>query len=69
MSRWLEDVKKYAGKCLHRMLIGNKCDLSNRREVSKEEAVSFMEHYEIGDNLETSAKVRLVSPFIFVFPT
>lgn len=56
MSRWLEDVKKYAGKCLHQMLIGNKCDLAVKREVSKEEAASFTEHYGIGDNLETSAK-------------
>ena len=59
LGRWLEDVKKYAGKCLHQMLIGNKCDLSHRREVSEEEAKNFVTHYGIGDTLETSAKVCL----------
>ena len=56
MTRWHEDVKKYAGKCLHKMLIANKCDLAQKREVSREDAQSFTEHYAIGDNLETSAK-------------
>ena len=41
------------------MLIGNKCDLSHRREVSEEEAKNFVTHYGIGDTLETSAKVCL----------
>lgn len=56
MSRWLEDVKKYAGKCLHQMLIGNKCDLEDKRDVSAAEANSFANHFDIGDTLETSAK-------------
>jgi len=56
LGRWLEDVKKYAGKCLHQMMIGNKCDLHHRREVSEEEAKNFASHYGIGDTLETSAK-------------
>lgn len=59
LGRWLEDVKKYAGKCLHQMLIGNKCDLRHRREVTEEEAKNFVTHYGIGDTLETSAKVCL----------
>ena len=42
------------------MLIGNKCDLSQKREVSKDDAHSFTEHYGIGDNLETSAKVSII---------
>lgn len=57
LGRWLEDVKKYAGKCLHQMMIGNKCDLHHRREVTEEEAKNFASHYGVGDTLETSAKV------------
>lgn len=56
LGRWLEDVKKYAGKCLHQMLVGNKCDLHYRREVTVDEAKNFVTHYGIGDTLETSAK-------------
>ena len=57
MGRWLEDVRKYAGKCMHKMLIGNKHDLDEFREVSLEEAQRFADYYDIRDVLETSAKV------------
>jgi len=56
LNLWIADVKKYAGNCLHKMLIGNKCDLENRREVSDEEMKTLAEHYEIEETLETSAK-------------
>ena len=67
LNRWLEDVKKYAGKCLHKMLIGNKCDLHHRREVDASEAKQFAEHYDIGDTLETSAKVSLKISLICLY--
>lgn len=64
MERWLEDVRKYAGKCLHQMMIGNKCDLAHRREVQVEDAEKFAAHYGIGDTLETSAKVGFI---VFIY--
>ena len=39
------------------MVIGNKSDLQFDREVSEEQVKTFSNHFNIGDNLETSAKV------------
>ena len=57
IGRWLEDVKKYAGKCIVQMLIGNKTDLDNCREVPRDEPRKFANHHQIDEVLETSAKV------------
>lgn len=57
LNIWLEDVKSYAGECLYKMVIGNKSDLQFDREVSEEQVKTFSNHFNIGDNLETSAKV------------
>lgn len=57
LNIWLEDVKTYAGECSYKMVIGNKSDLQFDREVSEEQVKTFSNHFNIGDNLETSAKV------------
>ena len=38
------------------ILVGNKCDLENKREVTKEDAKKFVENYKAEFFYETSAK-------------
>ncbi|XP_008940794.1 PREDICTED: putative Rab-43-like protein ENSP00000330714 [Merops nubicus] len=57
IPRWIEDVRKYAGSNIVQLLIGNKSDLSDLREVQLEEAQTLAEHYDnIICAIETSAK-------------
>ncbi|XP_005309147.1 ras-related protein Rab-43 isoform X2 [Terrapene carolina triunguis] len=56
IPRWIEDVRKYAGSNIVQLLIGNKSDLSDLREVQLEEAQNLAEHYDIICAIETSAK-------------
>jgi len=55
LTTWLEDCRKYSNEKIVIMLIGNKCDLESKREVTREEGEKFAK-----DNgilfLETSAK-------------
>lgn len=41
LASWLEDARQHANPNMAIMLIGNKCDLSHRRAVSKEEGEQF----------------------------
>ncbi|XP_039778288.1 ras-related protein Rab-2-A-like [Panicum virgatum] len=55
VASWLEDAKQLASPHLTMVLVGNKCDLSNRRSVSYEEGERFArEHGMIF--MEASAK-------------
>ncbi|XP_032927159.1 ras-related protein Rab-43 isoform X2 [Catharus ustulatus] len=57
IPRWIEDVRKYAGSNIVQLLIGNKSDLSDLREVQLAEAQSLAECYDnIICAIETSAK-------------
>ncbi|XP_014440208.1 ras-related protein Rab-43 isoform X2 [Tupaia chinensis] len=56
VPRWIEDVRKYAGSGIVQLLIGNKSDLGELREVTLAEAQSLAEHYDILCAIETSAK-------------
>ncbi|XP_030061941.1 ras-related protein Rab-43 [Microcaecilia unicolor] len=56
IPRWIEDVRKYAGSSIVQLLIGNKSDLYDLREVQLEDAQKMAEHYDIMNAIETSAK-------------
>ncbi|KAM8924917.1 ras-related protein Rab-43 isoform 2-T2 [Lycaon pictus] len=56
VPHWIEDVRKYAGSNIVQLLIGNKSDLGQLREVPLAEAQSLAEHYDILCAIETSAK-------------
>ncbi|XP_032893113.1 ras-related protein Rab-43 isoform X1 [Amblyraja radiata] len=56
VPRWIEDVKKYAGSNIVQLLIGNKFDQSDIREVEYQDAQTLADHYDIVSVLETSAK-------------
>ncbi|XP_075039241.1 ras-related protein Rab-43 [Mixophyes fleayi] len=56
IPRWIEDVKKYAGSNIVQLLIGNKSDMHEFREVQLDEAEDLAKHYDIISAIETSAK-------------
>lgn len=41
MDRWLKELRAHADANIVVMLIGNKCDLADLREVKTEEATAF----------------------------
>ena len=55
LTLWLEDCRRYSSGDITIILIGNKCDLENQRQVSQEEAQSFAQKHGLVF-LETSAK-------------
>lgn len=55
LQSWLEDAKANANTALVIMLIGNKCDLDNKRQVSREEGEVFAQRNGLVF-METSAK-------------
>lgn len=52
---WIKEVEKYASENVKMLLIGNKCDLESKREISKQEGKDLADEYKISF-LETSAK-------------
>ena len=55
LTRWLEEARQNGNENMTIMLIGNKCDLEHRRQVSPEEGKKFAEDHGLMF-LETSAK-------------
>lgn len=53
---WLKEVKQHASSDILVYLIGNRCDLEDQREVTRERAVEFCKSYNIVKFFETSAK-------------
>eukprot|EP00493_Phyllostaurus_siculus_P001396 UN01404 len=55
LTRWLEEARQNGNQNMTIMLIGNKCDLEHRRQVSTEEGEAFAQKHGLMF-LETSAK-------------
>ena len=55
IDNWMTEVEKHASDNVSRILVGNKNDLTDQRQVSQEEGKDLAEHYNIRF-LETSAK-------------
>ena len=55
MARWLDDMRDNAYSKMIILLVGNKTDLKNEREVSTEEGQEFAEKHNL-IFFETSAK-------------
>ncbi|XP_036415437.1 ras-related protein Rab-43 [Colossoma macropomum] len=56
VPKWMEDVKKYGGSNIVPLLIGNKTDLTDLREVSFEDAQTMAQQLDFISVIETSAK-------------
>jgi Ras-related protein Rab-2A len=55
LPSWLEDCRKYSNQNITIMLIGNKCDMDSKRQVSRQEGEDFAKKNNL-IFLETSAK-------------
>ena len=55
LNSWLIEIEKNANKNVYKLLIGNKCDLEDKRQVKYEEGKEFAESNGM-KFLETSAK-------------
>ena len=65
IDKWLNDIKTSGSPDVNIFLIGNKADLEDKREVTKEMASDFCESHSIKFNLETSAKTGFNAENIF----
>ena len=65
---WMADIDKFAKQGVLRILVGNKCDLENQREVNKDEGLAFADKYEI-QYIETSAKETINIESLFIDTT
>ena len=54
VDRWINDLKAAADKNLTIIIIGNKCDLEDQRQVNKEQGEEKAKNYEVAF-METSA--------------
>ena len=54
VAEWLKELKQYADNNIVILLVGNKTDLKDRREVRKEEAAIYADQHGLAF-IETSA--------------
>ena len=57
INSWLIEIEKNANKNVYKILVGNKCDLEDKRQVTYEQGKEFAETYGM-KFLETSAKTN-----------
>ena len=55
VSTWIEDCKNQSPKTIYMILVGNKCDLAENRQVTTEEGQELADKYGL-EFFETSAK-------------
>ncbi|XP_050527756.1 ras-related protein Rab-1A [Daktulosphaira vitifoliae] len=55
LKQWLEEISRYACENVNKLLVGNKCDMTDKRAVDEATAKEYADHLKI-PFLETSAK-------------
>lgn len=55
VQKWLQEIDRYACENVHKLLVGNKCDLESKRMVDYRTAKDVADKFNMG-YLETSAK-------------
>lgn len=58
VKQWLSEIERYASKTVTKLLVGNKCDLNDKRVIEEKEAKEFAGIEGI-DFVETSAKADI----------
>jgi len=54
VAEWLRELKQYADSNIVILLVGNKTDLKDRREVKREDAAAYADQHQLAF-IETSA--------------
>jgi len=57
IRNWIRNIEEHASSDVERMLIGNKCDMNDKRQVSKERGEKLAIEYGM-KCMETSAKLN-----------
>lgn len=57
IRNWIRNIEEHASSDVERMLIGNKCDMNDRRQVSRERGEKLGIEYGM-KFMETSAKLN-----------
>ena len=55
VKQWLKEIERYACENVNKLLVGNKCDLEDKRQVAYETAKEFADDIQVS-YIETSAK-------------
>jgi len=55
VRQWMQEIDRFATENVNKLLIGNKCDLEEKREVSYEEGLELAKNFDV-PFLEVSAK-------------
>jgi len=58
IAKWLRNIDEHANEDVERMILGNKCDMEDKRVVSKERGEAIAREHNIRF-LETSAKTNI----------
>ena len=66
LEYWIDEIKAKANPDINFFLIGNKCDLEENRQVSREQGQEFSDNNNVRLFLETSAKTGLNAQNVFV---
>ena len=66
IESWLNEIKSQANPEIKIFLIGNKTDLENERQISKEEAQRFSSDHIFNYFIETSAKTGFNAQSVFI---
>ncbi|XP_052775383.1 ras-related protein Rab-10-like [Mya arenaria] len=58
ISKWLRNIDEHANEDVEKMILGNKCDMEDKRQISKERGEGIAREHGI-PFLETSAKANI----------
>ena len=58
ISKWLRNIDEHANEDVEKMILGNKCDMDSKRQVSKERGDVIAKEHGV-PFLETSAKANI----------
>jgi len=58
IAKWLRNIDEHANEDVERMILGNKCDMTDKRVISKERGEAIAREHSIRF-LETSAKTNI----------
>lgn len=58
IRNWIHNTEQYASEGVNKILVGNKCDMAEKRVVERERGEALAAEYGI-KHIETSAKARI----------